>query len=112
RARGAFAAGPGHPAEAAGNGLAQLVEPISVDGRLLRAGPHDDEVAVPGLKGFEPREQLVALGPALRATDPLLGFTRRKIEPRDHLLLSLLRLEPSLVRGGKKSRRRVAWIEP
>ena len=53
----------------------------------LGAVRDDDEVAVPGCELLELSEQLLALGPPLHALDPLLGISRRQVEPgHDHLL--------------------------
>ena len=52
--------------------LAQLGEAVDMDGRALGARRDDDEVAVPPLELLEQREQLLALGAALRPADPLL----------------------------------------
>ena len=46
----------------------------------LGADGDDDEVAVPGGELLERREQLLALGAALRPLAPLLGLARRQLE--------------------------------
>ncbi len=84
--------------------LAQLVQPVRVHGRALGSGAHDDEVSIPRLEPLETREELVALRPALRSPDSLVGVASGEIEGLDDRLLALLRLLPARVRGGEERR--------
>ena len=68
------------------------VEPVDVHRRTVGADRDDDEVAVPGRELLELREQLLALGAALRAPHALLGLARRQLEALHLHLLELLRL--------------------
>ena len=51
-----------------------------MDGGAVGADRDDDEVAVPRGELLELREQLLALGAALRALHALLGLARRQLE--------------------------------
>ena len=60
-----------------------------MDGRVLGARGHDDEIAIPRLETLEPGEELVPLGSTLRPAHPLLGVASRKVERVDERLLAL-----------------------
>src|SRR5579884_4294207 len=83
-----------HPLES--RVLAQLCQPVDVDRGRLAPGRDDDEVAVPRLELLEQREQLLALGAALRPPYTLLGLPPRQLEGLDLDLRGLPRLRPAL----------------
>src|SRR6266511_3215427 len=69
-----------------GGVLAQYVEAVVVDDRAFGARVDYDEVAVPRRELLEREQQLLALGPALRAPDALLRLARGKLEPLEPTL--------------------------
>ena len=91
--------------------LAQVVESIRVDGRVLGARGHDDEVAIPRLQTLEPGEELVPLGSTLRATHPLLGVAGRKVERVDESLLTFAGFLAALVSRAEQHARGGSRVE-
>ena len=83
-----------------------------MDGRRLGARGHDDEISVPGLELLEQREQLLALGAALRAPHALLRFPPGQLEGLDLQLRRLPRLHPPLGDAGQEDFGAVGGLEP
>ena len=82
-----------------------------MNGRRLGARGDDDEVAIPGLELLEQREQLLALGTALRAPHALVGLSPRQLEGLDLHLRRRLRLRPALGDAGEKRLGAVGRLE-
>src|SRR3990172_1870531 len=76
---------------------AQLLEPVRVDDGALRAGRDDDEAAIPRGELLERGEQLLALGPALGALQPLLQLALRQLLPLGLALLVVPRPLPPAI---------------
>src|SRR3990172_1040871 len=90
---------------------AQLLEPVRVDDGALRAGRDDDEAAIPRGELLERGEQLLALGPALGALQPLLQLALRQLLPLEGTLLVVPRLRAAGVGGGEQGGGRVSRLE-
>ena len=89
----------------------QLLQPVDVDGRRLRAGGDHDEISVPRLELLEQREELLALGAALGAPHALLRLPPRQLEGLDLHLGCRLRLGPPLADAGEKRLGAVGGLE-
>ena len=91
--------------------LAQDVEPVGVDGRLLGARGDDHQIAVPGCELLERGEQLLPLRPTLHAAEPLLGLARGQLDAGQPCLRLLSRGRADEPGGVEERRRSVGRVE-
>ena len=78
---------------------------VGMRDRGLGATRNDDEIAIPRRELLELREQLLPLGAALNALDPLLRVARRQVEACDDGLLRAPSRPPRSARAASRRAR-------